>query len=87
MRSALWSCRVVTICNFISPGPDADVTIYTPHENKEIVFEMPRVMIESGEVLVEQGEIRKTLIGKTLHVSPDYEIEVEPEIKEWCEKY
>lgn len=48
---------------------------------------MPRVMIESGEVLVEQGEIRKTLIGKTLHVSADYEIEVEPEIKEWCEKY
>lgn len=45
------------------------------YENKEIMFEMPRVVIKSGEVLVEQGEIRKTLIGKTLHVSPNYDIE------------
>jgi formylmethanofuran dehydrogenase subunit A len=51
------------------------------------MFEMPRVVIKSGEVLVEQGEIRKTLIGKTLHVSPNYDIEVEPDIKEWFEKY
>lgn len=71
----------------LGPGADADITIYTPHENKEIMFEMPRVVIKSGEVLVEQGEIRKTLIGKTLHVSPNYDIEVEPDIKEWFEKY
>jgi len=57
------------------------------YENKEIMFEMPRVVIKSGEVLVEQGEIRKTLNGKTLHVSPNYDIGVEPDIKEWFEKY
>lgn len=51
------------------------------------MFEMPRVIIKSGEVLVEQGEIRKTLSGKTLLVSPNYDIEVEPNIKEWFEKY
>ena len=68
-------------------GADADITIYTPHENKEIMFEMPRVVIKSGQVLVQQREIRKTLIGKTLHVSPNYDNEVEPDIKEWFEKY
>jgi hypothetical protein len=32
---------------------------------------MPRVVIKSGEVLVEQGEIRKTLFEMTLPASPN----------------
>ena len=68
-------------------GADADLTIYTPHENKETMFEMPRVVIKSGRVIVEQGEIRETPIGKTLHVDPVYDREVEPDIQAWFEKY
>ncbi len=71
----------------LGPGADADITLYTPHENKEIMFEMPRMVIKSGRVLVEQGEIRETLIGKTLHVQPDYDLEVEPDIQAWFEKF
>ena len=71
----------------LGPGADADLTIYTPHENKETMFEMPRVVIKSGRVIVEQGEIRDPLIGKTLHVVPDYDHEVEPDIQAWFEKY
>src|SRR5438046_9561316 len=52
----------------LGPGADADITIYTPHENKETMFELPRYVIKSGQVIVEQGEIREPLIGKTLHV-------------------
>lgn len=68
-------------------GADADITIYTPHENKEIMFEMPRVVIKSGRVLVEQGEIRDTLIGKTIHVQPNYDHDVELDIQQWFERY
>lgn len=71
----------------LGPGADADITIYTPHENKETMFEMPRTVIKSGRVLVDQGEIRETLIGKTLHVDPDYDREMEPAIQDWFEKY
>ncbi|MCH7753455.1 MAG: formylmethanofuran dehydrogenase subunit A [Planctomycetes bacterium] len=71
----------------LGPGADADITIYTPHENKEIMFEMPRLVIKSGRVIVEQGEIRDPLIGKTLHVAPEYDLEVEPDIQAWFEKY
>lgn len=71
----------------LGPGADADITIYTPHENKETMFELPRLVIKSGRVIVEQGEIRDPLIGKTLHVEPDYDRGVEPDIKEWFEKY
>ncbi len=68
-------------------GADADVTIYTPHENKETMFEMPRLVIKSGRVIVENSEIRETLIGKTFHVQPSFDHELEPYIQEWFEKY
>ena len=36
---------------------------------------------------VEQGEIRESVSGKTLHVSPDYDAEVEKDIAQWFERY
>ena len=71
----------------LGPGADADVTIYTPHENKEVMFEMPRYVIKAGQVIVENGEIRAAVQGKTLHVSPDYDRDVEVNIADWFEKY
>ena len=71
----------------LGPGADADITIYTPHENKEVMFELPRYVIKAGEVIVELGEIRDPVRGKTLHVSPDYDKGVEADIAEWFEKY
>lgn len=71
----------------LGPGADADITIYTPHENKEIMFELPRMVIKSGRIIVEQGEIRDPLIGRTFHVEADYDREVEPDIQAWFEKY
>jgi formylmethanofuran dehydrogenase subunit A len=68
-------------------GADADITIYTPHDNKETMFEMPRTVIKSGRFVVDQAEIRDPLIGKTLHVEPDYDHEMEAGIQEWFEKY
>ncbi|MFO0903366.1 MAG: formylmethanofuran dehydrogenase subunit A [Pirellulales bacterium] len=69
----------------LGPGADADVTIYTPHENKELMFELPRFVIKSGRVLVEQGEIREVLQGKTLHVGPEYDSAIETDIEQWFE--
>jgi formylmethanofuran dehydrogenase subunit A len=71
----------------LGPGADADITLYTPHENKEVMFETPRVVIKSGRVMIENGEIRDPFIGKTMHVAPDYDREVEGDIQEWFEKY
>jgi formylmethanofuran dehydrogenase subunit A len=71
----------------LGPGADADITIYTPHENKERMFELPRYVIKSGKVLVEEGEIREEYFGKTLHVAPEYDTGFEPAIAEWFEQY
>ena len=50
------------------------------------MFEMPRVVIKNGRVIVEQGEVRDPIIGRTLHVAPEYDLEVEPDIQAWFEK-
>ena len=68
-------------------GADADVTIYTPHENKETMFELPRYVIKSGMVLVEEGDIRSEHLGKTLYVQPEYDQDLEPRIADWFEQY
>ena len=68
-------------------GADADITIYTPHENKQIMFELPRYVIKSGRVIVEEGEIRDPLLGKTLHTGPEYDRDLEQDISQWFEQY
>jgi formylmethanofuran dehydrogenase subunit A len=69
----------------LGAGADADITIYTPDPNIETMFELPRFVIKSGRVLVEQGDIREDFYGKLLHVAPEYDRDVEPDIKHWFE--
>jgi formylmethanofuran dehydrogenase subunit A len=71
----------------LGPGADADVTIYTPHENKATMFELPRMVIKSGRVMIENGEIRDPFIGKMLYVAPEYDRDVEADIQGWFETY
>jgi formylmethanofuran dehydrogenase subunit A len=71
----------------LGPGADADITIYSPHENIRQMFELPRYVIKGGEILVEDGEIRETAFGKTMYVLPEYEHSIEHDISEWFEQY
>jgi formylmethanofuran dehydrogenase subunit A len=71
----------------LGPGADADITIYTPHENKELMFQLPRYVIKSGRILVEQGDIREELFGKTIHVQPSYDPGAEKDIAKWFEDF
>jgi formylmethanofuran dehydrogenase subunit A len=68
-------------------GADADIAIYTPNENREAMFELPRQVIKAGETIVEQGEIRATPQGETLFNAPAYDAERVPAVKEWFEDH
>ncbi|MBT3889277.1 MAG: formylmethanofuran dehydrogenase subunit A [Planctomycetaceae bacterium] len=68
-------------------GADADITIYSPHENKEVMFEMPRYVIKSGEILIDECELKQQTFGKTFNVAPAYDVEVEADIADWFEQY
>lgn len=69
----------------LGPGADGDVTIYTPGADKKTMFQLPRYVIKAGELVVEQGEIRQDLYGRTLHVAPAYDDGVLPDIRKWFE--
>ena len=71
----------------LGPGADADITIYTPNKDKEAMFSMPRVVIKSGRVVVEQGEIREDIEGETLHVTPSYDPGAVAHIQAWFERH
>jgi formylmethanofuran dehydrogenase subunit A len=68
-------------------GADADVTVYDKHEDKEKMFANPRYVIKEGQVIVEDGHIRQETYGKTLFVSPEYDIANEKDIREFFKKY
>lgn len=67
----------------LSPGADADITIYEPDDDIEKMFELPRYVIKAGQVIVENGEIREPVDGKLYHVQADYDREREAEIAAW----
>ncbi len=66
-------------------GADADITIYTPSTDIQAMFELPRFVLKAGEVVVEQGELRRTPFGPTLVVNPEYDVGVVPGIEDWFE--
>jgi formylmethanofuran dehydrogenase subunit A len=70
----------------LGAGADADLTIYSPNANQETMFELPRYVVKDGQVIIEQGEIREDSYGKTLHVAPEFDRGVEPDIQKWFEE-
>lgn len=71
----------------LGPGADADITIYTPHEDKELMFQLPRYVIKAGQLLIEDGEIRAAPSGRSLYVAPKYDQEIEKDIAAWFEQF
>jgi formylmethanofuran dehydrogenase subunit A len=71
----------------LGPGADADITIYTPCADKRIMFQFPRYVLKGGQVVVEEGEVRQDLYGRTLHVAPAYDEGMVPDIKKWFESF
>lgn len=67
-------------------GADADVTIYTPSDDRRAMFERPRYVIQAGQVIVEDGEIQREVFGKTLAVSPDLDEGQLPVIQNWFDE-
>jgi formylmethanofuran dehydrogenase subunit A len=71
----------------LGPSADADVTIYTPNPDRARMFSMPRLVIKSGRVIVSEGSIVEDHSGRTLHVSPQFDEGVLPDIESWFEQH
>jgi len=81
--------RILGLANkgHLGLGADADITIYTPHENKETMFELPRYVIKGGTIIVEEGDIRDPVEGRSLYVSPAYDTDTERDIAAWFDEF
>ncbi len=62
-------------------GADADVAIFNAGKDVARMFSYPRYVIKSGEVVIEEGEIRKTVDGKGFLVKPHYDPKIEDYIR------
>ncbi len=51
------------------------------------MFELPRYVIKSGRIIVEQGDIRQNHFGKTFHIAPEFDQGSENDIRKWFEQY
>ena len=70
----------------LGPGADADVCIYTPSADRRAMFALPRYVFKAGELIVEQGEIRRVPFGPVLCVEPGYDPSILADVRPWFER-
>src|SRR4029079_13749626 len=68
-------------------GADADVAVYNDGKDAARMFAYPRYVIKGGEVVIEEGEIRKTVEGKGILSRPGYDPKVEEFIRPLFQQY
>jgi formylmethanofuran dehydrogenase subunit A len=68
-------------------GADADVTVYSEHEDREQMFATPRYVIKGGRVIVEDGELREAPDGDLLRVAVDHDGAIEGTLRPLFEEH
>lgn len=68
-------------------GADADVTIYAPDTDRAKMFSTPRYVVKGGELVVEEGELRRAPTGRRLHVRPEFDAAIEGDLARWFDRY
>jgi len=68
-------------------GADADIVIYEEDHDIARMFGHPRYVIKGGEIVIEEGDIRSTPIGRSLLVQPEYDETIEDYLRPLFEDY
>jgi formylmethanofuran dehydrogenase subunit A len=71
----------------LGAGADADVTVYSEHEDREEMFARPRFVIKGGRVIVEDGELREAPAGDLLRVAADQDEAIERTLRPLFEEH
>lgn len=65
----------------LGPGAEADVALYSPEADVEAMFRAPRHVFKGGVPVVEDGQLRSEVHGRTLQVAPEHDPSVERGIR------
>jgi formylmethanofuran dehydrogenase subunit A len=71
----------------LGPGADADVTVYDPDPDAEVMFSTPRYVIKGGALIVEEGELRREVYGPTRHVEAEFDDAVERPLRRFLDEH
>jgi formylmethanofuran dehydrogenase subunit A len=71
----------------LGPGALADITVYHERPDAEQTFGSPMLVFKGGQVVVEEGQVTRTLSGSTQVVRPDYDRRIEQRIGDWLDRY
>lgn len=61
-------------------GADADVVIYEDEPDAQTMFAYPRYVIKGGEIVIEEGELRRSVEGSTTTVRPRFDESIAREL-------
>lgn len=71
----------------LGPGADADVTVYTPDGDRAKMFASPRYVLKAGELVVEDGQLRRAPVGARLAVRPEFDQAVLRDVKRFFDEH
>ncbi|GIW87877.1 MAG: protein fwdA [Isosphaeraceae bacterium] len=71
----------------LGPGARADVTIYRDDPDRVRMFELPRWVIKSGQIVIDDSELRAAPDGLTLHNAPAHDDAIIPEIRDHFDRH
>lgn len=71
----------------LAPGACADITVYEDNPNREAMFEKPELVFKNGELIVRNGKIVKVVNGATHVARPQYDIQIEKQLKKYFEDF
>jgi len=64
-------------------GADADVTVYTRDPDIARMFSTPRYVVKAGQVIVEEGQLRRAPAGRRLRLAPGYDDAVVKDLRKY----
>jgi formylmethanofuran dehydrogenase subunit A len=71
----------------LGAGAAADVVLYEPHADPEVMFARPRYVFKDGEVVAERGEVKAAPSGSVHVVRPAFDAGIERALEPYFERY
>jgi formylmethanofuran dehydrogenase subunit A len=71
----------------LAPGAAADITVYRPDPNPEVMFAKPAYVFKDGELVARDGAIVKVTWGSTHVVKPPYDAAIERPLASYFERF
>jgi len=71
----------------LGAGAAADITVYTPQDDKEKMFEKPDYVFKDGQLVVRDGAVVEVSWGTTHIVRPEFDNSIEKSLVKYFDRY